>query len=93
MVNHVGRMLLRGKYRDINKVVEEGVLSWPYYASSWWQDIMSLEGVMGVDWLSKEVARKLGNDIHTRFWKDVWVGEVPLSQSSPRLFSLSNQKE
>jgi hypothetical protein len=34
----------------------------------------------------------LGNGLHTSFWCDIWVGEIPLRDLFPRLFSISTQK-
>jgi len=38
------------------------------------------------------VRRKVGNDVHTLFWTDRWVGEVPLRARFSRLFLLSDFK-
>jgi uncharacterized protein YjlB len=35
----------------------------------------------------------LGNGLNTSFRCDTWVGDVPLRDRFPRLFSISNQKE
>jgi hypothetical protein len=37
--------------------------------------------------------KKLGNSTHTSFWDDIWVGNLPLKDRFPRLFSISTQKE
>jgi hypothetical protein len=39
------------------------------------------------------VSRKVGNGNTTRFWLDKWVGEEPLKDKFPRLFSISNRIE
>lgn len=36
---------------------------------------------------------KLDDGCSTMFWKDIWVGQSPLSESFPRLFGLSVSKE
>jgi hypothetical protein len=45
------------------------------------------------NWLEEVLVRRLGNGMRTRFWKDAWIGEGPLSLKFPRLFSLSTQKD
>jgi uncharacterized protein YjlB len=35
----------------------------------------------------------MGNGTQIRFWKDCWLGSVPLCEKLPRLFSISMQKE
>jgi hypothetical protein len=66
----------------------------PRRASIWWKDICSLEGwVDSSNWLEDAIVRRIGNGMYTRFWKDVWIGEEPLCQKFPRLFSLSLQKD
>jgi hypothetical protein len=32
-----------------------------YCASKWWKDIVSLERVVGVNWFSRELVRRIGN--------------------------------
>jgi len=54
---------------------------------------MSLERVVGENWIDREVVRKVGNREHTRFWLDKWVGNEALFLTFPRLFSISCQKE
>lgn len=41
---------------------------------------------VGVGW-------KIGDGRFTRFWKDCWVGEMPLCDQFLQLFLVSNQKE
>jgi len=38
------------------------------------------------------VSRKVGHGLHTFFWYDRWVGNVPLRKRFPRLFDLSSNK-
>jgi hypothetical protein len=35
----------------------------------------------------------VGKGLHTSFWRDTWVGDAPLQDRFPRLFSISLQKE
>jgi hypothetical protein len=66
----------------------------PYFASLWWKDLCDLDDWGdNSNWLGDVVLRSLGNDRHTRFWRDVWIGDAPLSLLFPRLFSISLQKE
>jgi hypothetical protein len=64
-----------------------------WFASSWWKDICSIGVNLNLNWFSSNVVKKLGNGVHTRFWSDIWVGDVPLRDRFPRLFSISSQKE
>lgn len=66
---------------------------WPAFASRWWLDVVTLEGVAGANWFNTEVVRKVGNGMNTRFWLDHWMGNAALCVSYPRLFSISNQKD
>lgn len=54
---------------------------------------MSLKVVVGSNWFNEEVIRKVGNEYETSFWKDIWVGNLPLYAIFPRLFSISTQKD
>jgi hypothetical protein len=35
----------------------------------------------------------LGNGRKTKFWHDIWIGDLSLKDRFPRLFSISNQKD
>jgi hypothetical protein len=65
----------------------------PWFASLWWKDICSIGSNFSQNWFSQGVVRKLGNGVNTRFWRDTWVGEIPLQCKFPRLFSISTQKD
>jgi len=54
---------------------------------------MTLEAGVGGRWFTNRVRRKVGDGRDTRFWIDRWIGEVPLFNLFPRLYSLSNCKE
>jgi hypothetical protein len=45
------------------------------------------------NWLKEVTECKIGNGMHTRFWRDVWIGDSLLCIKFPRLFSLSLQKD
>jgi len=88
------KKVLLEKYGDsIRNLVEVGEVIWPSLASRWWKDLMSLEEVVGSNWFNEEVSRKVGNDLHTSFWKDIWVGSSSLYALFPRFFSISIQKD
>ncbi|GJS93609.1 hypothetical protein Tco_0800577 [Tanacetum coccineum] len=36
---------------------------------------------------------RIGNGLHTRFWKDLWIGDCTLSGLFPRLFALDTEKD
>jgi hypothetical protein len=71
---------------------DEGV-RWPRFTSLWWRNLISLEEGAGGNWFTNSVRRKIGNGVNTRFWKDKWLGDIPLSILFPRLYSLSCCKE
>lgn len=49
-------------------------------------------GVERISWFGENVRRKVGNDVHTLFWTDRWVGEVTLSVKFSRLYLLFDFK-
>jgi hypothetical protein len=65
----------------------------PWYASLWWKDICGIGSNLDTNWFSQSVFKKLGNGLNTRFWSDIWVGDMPLKDKFPRLYSISTQKE
>jgi hypothetical protein len=62
-------------------------------ASSWWNDLVSIGVVDGVDRLGGIFFKRIGNGGDTSFWHEKWVGVQPLKEAFPRLFLLSTQKE
>ncbi|GAU25119.1 hypothetical protein TSUD_274080 [Trifolium subterraneum] len=65
----------------------------PSSASCWWRDLCRIDLTEEGSWFAKNISRRVGRGDTTRFWKDCWVGQVPLCESFPRLFSISLQKE
>ncbi|GKC57249.1 hypothetical protein Tco_1084847 [Tanacetum coccineum] len=42
--------------------------------------------------LLAHLKKKVGNGVHTSFWEDSWINDIPLSQSYPRLCAPENMK-
>jgi hypothetical protein len=60
-------------------------------SSVWWRDIGRLDNDSG--WFSQAVSKKAGNGNSTKFWKEVWLGELSLEERFPRLFRISTQQD
>jgi hypothetical protein len=85
--------VLKSKYGNaVVGKVELGDDHKPWFASLWWRDICSIGSNLNHNWFAEAVSKILGNGLKTRFWNDIWAGEVPLQTRFPRLFSISNQK-
>jgi hypothetical protein len=65
----------------------------PSCASCWWKDLCSVDLNDGVSWFASNVTRKVNSGNSTRFWKDCWMGTLPLCDRYPCLFSISVQKD
>ncbi|MCI03186.1 ribonuclease H protein, partial [Trifolium medium] len=92
--NPVWKEVIKCKYGD--SAVGELVLGdgcKPWFASLWWKDICSIGCNLNNDWFAKNVVKLLGNGTSTRFWEDNWVGNTPLKERFPRLYSMSIQKD
>lgn len=88
------KRVLEDKYGDhVRGLVPSEVGRWPRFTSLWWRNLMNLEDGMRELWFSNRVRRKVSNGGTTSFWMDRWIGEAPLYNVFPRLFSLSNQKD
>ena len=77
-------------------MVWEGMVGWGWWMSralggcqSGGRDLMGLEVGIGINWFKEGVMRKVWNGGKTSFWLDKWVGNAPLCEVFPRLFSLS----
>jgi hypothetical protein len=97
-INHddhtVWKAVIKSKYGD--RVVGRTVLGdeyKPWFSSLWWRDICSIGSNLDHDWFTSGVIKKLGNGRLTSFWCDTWVGDLPLCDRFPRLYSISSQKE
>jgi hypothetical protein len=62
-------------------------------ASVWWKDICRIDIKEDGSWFANNVKRVIGNGQKTRFWLDCWMGNAPLCERFPRLFSISSHKE
>jgi hypothetical protein len=65
----------------------------PNGASAWWKDVCGIDLKDGVSWFGQNISRKIENGLSTRFWLDCWMGNSPLCEKFPRLFSISSHKE
>lgn len=58
----------------------------------WWKDIVEMEVLKSTSWFHSNVERENGEvKENTNFWKDIWVGNAPISISFPHVFSISTQ--
>jgi hypothetical protein len=90
----LGKEVLKGKYGElVIGSVELGEESKLWYSSTWWRDICSIGINLDQNWFSHQVIKKLGNGSQTRFWKDIWVGDIMLCEKFPRLFSIISNKD
>jgi hypothetical protein len=63
--------------------------------SSWWREVSKVwdgESAEEGAWFEESVARQVGNEVDTFFWRDLWLESVPLNVRFSRLFDLSNNK-
>ncbi|GJR12488.1 RNA-directed DNA polymerase, eukaryota [Tanacetum coccineum] len=65
-----------------------------FYCSNWLSIIREVSALklQGIDFLS-HCKRRVGSGMQTRFWEDLWLGEVPFNELFPRLYALENNKE
>jgi hypothetical protein len=63
----------------------------PRLASKWWMDICNID--KDSDWFTRAALKRVGNGRSTKFWKEIWVGDQPLCNKFPRLFSISTQQD
>ena len=62
---------------------------------SLWEQItdMASFGDKVLDVIQKGFHQKVGGDSSSLFWVGQWVGEIPLKERFPRLFSISSHKQ
>jgi hypothetical protein len=90
----VWKDVLCSKYGSLaigHPVLGEGVRPW--FASLWWKDICSIGSNLNNNWFIHGTVKKLGNGLATNFWCDRWLGDAPLRDLFPRLFSISLQQD
>jgi hypothetical protein len=63
------------------------------HASIWWRDVWSLGSVEDGGWFSNNISSILGDGADFCFWKEKWIGTMPLCESFPDLFDKSSQQE
>ncbi|GJR46898.1 RNA-directed DNA polymerase, eukaryota [Tanacetum coccineum] len=70
-----------------------GCLAKAKFSSNWLDINHSLSSLYnkGVDLLGA-IKKKVGNGFNTRFWEDLWKGEVVLKDLFPRLYALETMK-
>lgn len=63
--------------------------------SLWWRDLHTMDKDWNFppSWFADSVRLKLGNGSNVAFWKDTWVGTVPLRELFPRLFQIASFKD
>ncbi|GKE58802.1 hypothetical protein Tco_1497987 [Tanacetum coccineum] len=49
---------------------------------------LSLQGIN----LLSHMKKKVGNGVHTLFWEDSWITDIPFSHTFPQLYALENEK-
>jgi hypothetical protein len=59
-------------------------------ASTWWRDICDLD--KNTNWFADAVVKRVRDGALTSFWCEKWVGDLPLKNRFPRIFSISNQQ-
>ncbi|KAK2423204.1 hypothetical protein QL285_033672 [Trifolium repens] len=62
-------------------------------SSLWWRDLWSLGGEDNGGWFGSNIRSVLGDGNNISFWKEKWLGMVPLCVSFPTLFEASNQRD
>jgi hypothetical protein len=86
--------VIRSKYEEeVFGKVDWGEGNKPWFSSLWWKDINLIGSNLGTNWFARSVKRSMGNGASTSFWLDIWVGNSPLKDRFPRLYSISNKKD
>lgn len=65
------------------------------YASTWWRDVSLLESKKDdpPKKFEKGLIRKVGSGLHTSFWHDSWIGNIPLKIIFHKLFPISRVQD
>ncbi|CAJ2647958.1 unnamed protein product [Trifolium pratense] len=92
--NAMWKEVLKSKYGElVPGMVTVGEDCKPWFSSTWWKDIWSISVNLNTNWFTQGVIKRIGCGDQTKFWRDIWVGTVPLQERFPRLFSVSTQKD
>jgi hypothetical protein len=87
----VWKDVIKAKYGADNVGVGNlGELQVSRSASLWWRDICSLD--LNTNWFGEALERCVRNGAFTLFWSAKWIGNSPLKERFPRIFSISNQQ-
>jgi hypothetical protein len=90
--NDMWKDVVIAKYgREVMGKPYQGLDVYPRHSSRWWMDICNLDKDNG--WFFSAVERKIGRGDETKFWEELWVGNQPLCDRFPRLYSISIQRE
>jgi hypothetical protein len=84
--------VIRSKYGE--EVIDPQGVVWaegcqPWFSSLWWKDLCSTGFNLDTNWFSRRVNKIVGNGANTRFL----IGNLPLKECFPRVFSIYTQKE
>lgn len=75
--------MLKNKYLQRNSFLQYNILS----GSQFWKGILKSRD--SLRWGCKSI---VNNGLNTRFWEDVWAGDIPLKLDFPNLYELSADK-
>ncbi|MCH83800.1 ribonuclease H protein, partial [Trifolium medium] len=63
------------------------------HESIWWRDIWKTGGVEEGGWLGNNISSVLGDGNDIDFWKEKWLGMVPLCDLYPSLYNKTPQQD
>jgi len=76
-----------GNWREIKKSMVDRKSSY------WWKDLCLIcEVDKESNWFDRRIKWKHGNEGKIKFWEDCWVGDRPLKDIFPRLYSILDSK-
>lgn len=82
--NDLSCTLLRNKYMGENGFFQSSIA----LSSQFWKGLHAVK-----QWFSVGSAYNLHNGKSIQFWRDVWLGQVPLNVRFPRLFCCNEQQQ
>jgi hypothetical protein len=87
----VWKDIIKAKYGEgVVGVGNLGELQVSRAASLWWRDICLLD--LNTNWFRDALVRCVRNGALTLFWDNLWIGNIPLKERFPRIYSISNQQ-